>query len=226
MARLMDIGLSRLTNLVLDMAQLSEKSVNTSIEAYRKGKSIVEEIYQWSEELRALDEEVGELATELIARFQPVASDLRFIKASMEISNDLSRFGRYAYDIAEVLQMFGDLSDCDQSLVGETAATTRQMIRMSIEAFAKRDVDLAKKIKSMDDIVDNNYREYISRSINDSRSNLKCIISTTLVLRYLERIADHSYYIGDSVIFIVTGERAKPLRNLVLSEQGAFSGLT
>ncbi|MHB1868317.1 MAG: phosphate signaling complex PhoU family protein [Nitrososphaerales archaeon] len=208
MARLMDIALERLSSMLMDMAALSEKSVSTSIEAYGKGDSQMEEIRAWSEELRMLQEDVSELAVDIIARFQPLASDLRFIRAAMEIAYGFSRFGRYAYDIAEVLEMWGDLSKCDHSIVEITAKTTKEMIRMSIEAFANRDVELAKNVEKLDDFVDEKYREHVDKMIHDPKKDVTCAMSTALILRYLERISDHSSYIGDSVIYIVTGEKA------------------
>jgi len=82
MPRLMDIGLEKLRNMVLDMADLSQNTVSTSIDAFVQGRDLRDRIYSWSEELRMLQDEVSELAVELIARYQPVASDLRFIKSS------------------------------------------------------------------------------------------------------------------------------------------------
>ncbi|MDH2901364.1 MAG: PhoU domain-containing protein [archaeon] len=208
MPRLMDIGLEKLTNLVLEMASLSEKSVSTSIESYSSGKNLTGEIKKWSDELRKMQEDVSGLSIELIARYQPVASDLRFIESCMEISYGFLRFGRYAYDIAEVLEMFGNLSDCDHKNVDVTAKTTKEMIRMSIDAFTKRDLELAKNIEKLDDFVDEKYREHISESLKNPNVNLKCAMSATLILRYLERISDHSAYIGDSVMYIVSGQRS------------------
>jgi phosphate transport system protein len=208
MPRLMDIGLEKLTNLVLEMASLSEKSVATSIQAYSSGKNLTSEIKEWSDRLGKMQEEVSELSIELIARYQPVASDLRFIESCMEISYGFYRFGRYAYDIAEVLEMFGTLSECDHKIVDVTAKTTQEMIRMSIDAFTKRDLELARNIDKLDDFVDEKYREHISQSLRDSSVNLKCTMSATLILRYLERISDHSAYIGDSVMYIVSGQRS------------------
>lgn len=195
--------------MLMDMASLSERSVATSIEAYNDGrKKPAEEVHKWSEELRLLQDEVSDLATEMIARYQPVATDLRYIRACMEIAYGFSRFGRYAYDIAEVLEMFGDISKCDHGTVNETAKVTKEMIRMSIEAFAKKDLELARSIGKMDDFVDEKYRTFINGIINDGKTETRCIMSATLILRYLERIADHSSYIGDSVVYIVTGQRA------------------
>ncbi len=208
MPRLMDMGLERITDTMLEMASLSEKSVATAIEAYESGSKLGEEIREWSDELRKQEDEVGELAVELLARYQPVASDLRYIRSCMEISYGFSRFGRYALDIAEVLEMFGDLSSCERTDVELAAKATKEMIRMSIEAFTTRDVELAKKIATMDDYVDDKYRSHIMNVIKQPVANMICAMSTTLILRYLERIADHSAYIGDCVVYIVTGERS------------------
>jgi phosphate transport system protein len=204
----MDVGLEKLTNLLLEMATLSEKSVTTSLEAYESSKNMTGEIKEWSDELLRLQAEVSELAFELIARYQPVATDLRYIEACLEISYGFLRFGRYAYDICEVMDMFGDLSSCDHSLVEITAKTTKEMIRMSIEAFATKDVELARNVEKLDDFVDEKYRFHIKEMIEGTVLNVKCAMSTTLILRYLERISDHSAYIGESIVYIVTGEKS------------------
>jgi phosphate transport system protein len=99
----------------MDMAKLSEKSVTTAIESYEKGASTKKVIFEWSEQLRVLQDEVGDLAIELIARYQPVATDLRFIRSCMEIAYGFSRFGRYAYDIVDVLETMGSIANCECS---------------------------------------------------------------------------------------------------------------
>src|SRR5271169_5631351 len=162
MPRLMDMGLTRLSDLLFEMAKTSEKSVAKSLESYTTDSNSLMEIRSWSDELRRQEEDVSELAIEIIARFQPVASDLRFVKASMEIAYGFSRFGRYALDIAEVLEMFGSLSSCDHSMVESTAKTTMEMISMSIDAFSNKDVELAKSISKLDDYVDEKYRSHVA----------------------------------------------------------------
>jgi phosphate transport system protein len=203
MPRLMDMGLDRLNSLLLEMATLSQQAVSSSIDAYSKGGKGAG-VKGMSDKLRTLHRQVSDLAMEMIARYQPVASDLRFLKACMEISYGFFRYGRYALDIAEVLDMFGDLGKCDREPVVETARKTQEMIRMSIEAFARRDVEMARKIPSMDNAVDDSYRENL-RATLEAKGTLKCSLSATLILRYLERIADHATYIGESVEYITTG---------------------
>lgn len=200
----------------MDMAKLSERSVFASIESYERGNSTIKkQIFEWSENLRLMQDEVSDLSIELIARYQPVATDLRFIRSCMEIAYDFSRFGRYSYDIVDVLETMGSISDCDKSYVLQMSNTVREMIHLSIEALQSRDRNAAQKLYEMDDTVDALYRKYVNEIINpqQNRNNkkeyldktLRCYISTLLILRYLERISDHACYIGDSVYYIVTG---------------------
>ena len=204
----MDLGLERLRNMVFDMAELSQNTVSTAIDSFVQGRDLRDRIYGWSEELRMLQDEVSELAVEIIARYQPVASDLRFIKSCMEVAYGFSRFGRYAHDISDVVGIFGDLSTCDNHLIKEAGAQAKEMISLSIKAFSERNVELASRLKKMDDVVDNIYLDFVKRSASEREGNLKCVVSATLILRYLERIADHATYVGETVPYIVSGERA------------------
>lgn len=213
MTRLLDLGISRISNIIMDMANLSVRSVDAAIESYEKGSGSKEQIFEWSEQLRVLQDEVTELAVELIARYQPVATDLRFIKSCMEISYGFSRFGRYAYDIMDVIGTMGPVSHCDKTPVLDMANTAREMIHLSIKALQKQDKDAAQQLYAMDDTVDALYRKYLreiiaptnKKEMKDMINDPRCYLSTLLILRYLERISDHACYIGDSVNYIVTG---------------------
>jgi len=213
MTRLLDYGLGSLSNLILKMADLSMRSVDTAIELYEKGDGDKSLLFEWSEQLRVLQDEVTELSVELIARYQPVATDLRFIRSCIEISYGFSRFGRYAYDIVDVIGVMGSISHCDKSAVMEMAKTATDMIHQSVQALRARDKTAAAKLYSMDDTVDALYRKHLREAItpntkkgtNDLVSDPRCYVSTLLILRYLERMADHACYIGDSVNYIVTG---------------------
>ena len=208
MTRLLDLGIDHIQNIIMDMAKLSENSVVIAIGSYQESINVKKQIFEWSEKLRVLQDEVAELAIELIARYQPLATDLRFIRSCMEIAYGFSRFGRYAYDIVEVIETMGSISDCDKSAVLEMAKTVREMILLSGNALQSRDKDLAKRLYELDDTVDRLYRKYIRDTIiaqNEKPKDLRCYISASLILRYLERISDHACYIGDSVDYIVTG---------------------
>ena len=210
MPRLLDIGLKHLTNLVMDMANLSSKTVATAIESYKQGKKVPDEIFAQSEELRMLQDEVSELAVELIARYQPVASDLRYIKSCMEIAYGFSRFGRYSYDIVEAVRMFGDATQCDietNKEIERMSKAVMEMIDVGIKSFLNRDATKADILEKMDDEVDEMYLHHVKRVLESPERSLSCNVSATLIMRYLERIADHANYIGESAVYIVKGER-------------------
>jgi len=205
--RLIDEGLERLNSKIIRMADLSRETVELAVRAYLRNEKLTEKIFNNSETLRILQDEVSELAVELIARYQPVASDLRYIKSCMEIAYGFSRFGRYAYDIMQVLEVFGDLSACDHSKILKASEVVHKMIDMSIEAFINRDLLKAQEVDKMDDEVDAVYESHLAELIKGKTQNLTCAVSATLILRYLERIADHASYIAEAVMYIVKGER-------------------
>ncbi len=208
MARLLDIGLARITNLIIDMGHLSEELVNSALESYDKGTMLRSQIFEGSEKLRFLQIEVTDFATELIARYQPVTRDLRLVQSFMDAAYGFSRFGRYAYDIAEVLEAIGPLQNCDKSQVTLMQKTVKEMIQLSVHSLEKLEKDASQKLYMMDDSVDSMFRNYLKKATQTKRKGFepRCYASTLLILRYLERIADHACYIGDCVHYVVTGD--------------------
>ena len=206
--RLMDMGEERLSNAIVDMANLAQDSVVKAIEAYEKGERVTDAAYKRANELSKLTAEVEELGVDLLARYQPVATDLRLIKSCLEIAYGFSRFGRYAYDIAQVLEIYGDLSNCDKTVIHELSEKVNKMIERSIQSFRARDTELARSLRRDDDEVDKTYIRYAGALAKDKTVTVRCALASTLVLRYLERIADHACYIGDSVVYIMTGNKA------------------
>ena len=212
LTRLIDLGLNRLSGIIFDMASIAEKTVLKAITSYKEDTlETTKEIFESSAKLRYLQDEVSELAIELIARFQPVATDLRYIKSCMEISYGFSRFGRYAYDIIAALEIFGPLKLCDKSSVISMSETVLEMMNTGVSALRLRDNSLSKKIYEMEDFVDilfkKSLREFAihPNNVNNDYSDNRCNISSALILKYLERISDHASYIADSVNYIVTG---------------------
>jgi phosphate transport system protein len=203
----MDMGEERLSNAIVDMANLAHDSVVKALEAYEKGQRATDAARKRADQLSQLGAEVEELGVDLLARYQPVATDLRLIKSCLEIAYGFSRFGRYAYDIAQVLEIYGDLSACDKSVIHELSEKVTSMIERSIQSFKTRDTELARSLRKDDDEVDKVYLKYAAAMANDKTVTVRCALASTLVLRYLERIADHACYIGDSVVYIVTASK-------------------
>jgi phosphate transport system protein len=205
MTRLIDPPLSNLPEMMKQMCDLSIRITNLAIDSYLGGNSARKEALQISNEMMDLYDKIGDLTFEMILRYQPVASDFRFIRSSLEISYGFTRLGRYAYDITLVRDTFGDLSDCKNEVIYALSGEIKQMVRLAVECFTSRDLNKAHELRTDEDLVDKYYNKHLPMLI--TLKNVKCALSDALVLRYMERMADHAAFVGDSVGYIVTGAR-------------------
>jgi phosphate transport system protein len=205
--RLLDRGLSELSTKLDEMAKLAEQTVSASIQAYLEGGDITLQIRQWSDTLLNYYYQIGEKSIELIARFQPVARDLRKIRASMEISYDLSRFGRYAYDIAMMNKFLGGSGESGRETIEVMGKRTMKMIASSIEAYRTRNAELAMKVSEEDKEIDQIYLKHINDCVKDPPKKMEDLISDILTVRHLERIADHAVDLASSTLYMIRGQK-------------------
>ncbi len=208
--RLLDKGLVELSNMLNKMAQLAERTVSASIQAYLEGGDITLQVRQWSDTLLNYYNQVSEKALELIARYQPVATDLRMIRACMEISYDLSRFGRYAYDIVTIFQALGGRAEFGKETVAAMGERTMKMIEASIEAFRTRNTELAEKVREEDEEVDELYRKHLQECVKNPPKKIEQLISDVLTVRHLERIADHAVDLASTTLYMIDGRQVTP----------------
>jgi phosphate transport system protein len=187
------------------MCGLSVQGINMAIDSYLGGKNMVGEVREISNQIMDLYDQVGNLTFDMILKYQPVASDFRLIRSSIEISYGFTRFGRYAYDITKVRDMFGDLSECQNQVIYTISGEIKHMINLAIQCFATLDLEKANQLQTNEDLVDKYYNKHLPMLIDTK--NTKCALAEALVLRYLERIADHAAFMGESVRYIVTGKR-------------------
>jgi len=204
-ARPLDVGLNAMAEVLLEMVDLAERTVSASIEAAAEGGKLDAQVRIWSTELQGKYDDVEDKAVELIARYQPVASDLRVIKSSMKIAYDLARLGRYAYDIVQVLDLVNGGKAADKPFLEKMSKKVLEMMRLSFETLRTRDVQMARKLIEMDNEVDSLYRGYLKGLIDNPNLTAAEAVSTALIARHLERIADHAWYIAESVSYMVTG---------------------
>jgi phosphate transport system protein len=144
----------------------------------------------------------------LMALQAPVSQDLRFLSALMQLVRDLERIGDYAQDIADVavkLFVYPEHPTIDR--IQLMLDRCRAMLAMSLEALADLDAEKAFSIKDKDDMVDSDYESLYDTLVHDSESGVESIVSLVLVIRYLERMADHATNIANRVVYVVTGER-------------------
>jgi phosphate transport system protein len=207
--RLIDSGLEQLASMLFHMGELAEQTVSLAVMNYLEGTHDYNKVKTLSATLSSMADPIEDIAFEIIARFQPVASDLRIIKSYMKICYDFRRYGRYALDIAQIYDRLGGMDECDLSfrkISKEMGLETMKMVTTSIQALRNHDAELAKTMSKMEEHVDKLYCDYLDKLIATT-STTECTISSLLVVRYLERIADHATYIGESIVYLATGKK-------------------
>jgi phosphate transport system protein len=203
--RPLDAGLNAMSETLLQMADLAERTVEASISGAAQGGRLDAQVRVWSNELQGRYDDVEERAVELIARYQPVASDLRVIKSNMKIAYDLARLGRYAYDIVQVLDLIDGGKAADRPFLEKMSEKVLSMMKLSFKTLRTHDVQVARQLIEMDNGVDSLYRGYLRGLISNASLKADEAVSTALIARHLERIADHAWYIAQSVSYMVTG---------------------
>lgn len=140
----------------------------------------------------------------------PVTQDLRLLSAFMQLVRDLERIGDYSKDIGEVaIKLFPYPVDPCIGRVRTMLDRCRSMVALSLVALSNLDAETGNQIKDKDDAVDQDYEELYTLLAHqrDIEGVIEPIVLLVLVIRYLERIADHATNIGKRVAFIVTGQR-------------------
>ncbi|NDB33478.1 MAG: phosphate uptake regulator PhoU [Nitrososphaeria archaeon] len=204
MTRLIDPPLKNLSSLMAEMGDLAIQSVMLAIDSYLYDKDTARQVHDISSEISKKYFQVADLTFDIFLRYQPVADDFRLIRSSIEISYGFTRFGRYAYDITQVRATFGDISECDKSWLVEVSEKVKTMIKDAVMYFAELDIRKALTMQENEDYVDRLYKERLPMLINSD--NTKCALAEALVLRYLERLADHAMFMSDAINYIVTGK--------------------
>jgi phosphate transport system protein len=208
MNRLLDVGLEQLTVMVYRMGEVAEKAIDVSITGFMNGKDATAAVRELSDVLATMTVEVENKAFELIVKYQPVASDLRIINSYMKIAYDFERYGRYAWDISFTHKKLTGLDKCASSsdLMQEIIEKVCDMVSKSVQALKQNNGDMAKSLANTEKEVDELYFAYLDQLAETTAQN-KCVMCNLLVSRFLERIADHTTYVGESIVYISTGEK-------------------
>ena len=204
MTRLIDPSLQKLSLIMGEMGDMVVESITLAIDSYLDGTNTMDQVLKLSDSIRSKYYEVEDLTFDMLLKYQPVADDFRLIRSSTEISYAFSRFGRYAYDITQVRDLFGDVSECTNASLIESTKKVKHMIKEAVLSFAELDVRRAIAIREDEKVIDRIYKERLPKLIESN--NTKCALAEALLLRYLERIGDHAVFMSDAINYIVTGK--------------------
>lgn len=210
MKRHFDEDLDQLRQRLLEMGGVGEEMIRHAVKiVVQRDEAPMARVRELEERVNQFHIEIDDLCLRLIALHQPAAGDLRLIAAAIKINSDLERIGDQAVNIAETglyLARQPKLALGDIPRMVELAAS---MLKDSLDAFSRRDVELARQVIARDDEEDQLKSQTFNTLVRLMQSDASTIqrgMDIILIARNLERIADHATNIGEDVVFMVLGK--------------------
>lgn len=203
--------LERLKKRILSLGAMVEERVRMAIKAMEmRDRKLAEKVIEADHEIDQIEVDIEEECLKILALYQPVAIDLRFIIAVIKINNDLERIGDLAVNIAERAAFLSTQKKLDIPFdFAGMAEKTQSMLKRSLDSLVNMDIDLAWEVGASDDEVDAINRDMYLQVQDGIRKNIdriECLIHLLQASRHLERIADLATNIAEDVIYMVKGE--------------------
>ena len=211
MARHIEHQIAQLKNSILQFGTIVEESISRSNTAlFKQDVELAQKVVANDTEIDRLEVELEEECLKVLALYQPVAADLRFVVAVLKINNDLERIGDLASNIAKTvsqLTITGPLELPEE--ISSMAKQVEEMVKNSLDAVVKADPDLARQVRKEDDIVDagrHTVRKLVIQQIKKDPEKVEGLLQINSISKHLERIADMATNIAEDVIYMVEGE--------------------
>lgn len=205
-----DRQLEQLNNELIQMGSMIEHAIEMAVSALvNQDTEKAKKAMAYDVEIDHQERDIESLCMKLLLQQQPVARDLRLISAALKMITDMERIGDHAGDISETTLLMSDepYIISPEEIQGMAKETTDMVIK-SIDAFVKRDMELAKKVIAQDDVVDDLFmkvKQDLIQMINKSAENGEQAADILMVAKYFERIGDHATNIAEWVIYSITG---------------------
>jgi phosphate transport system protein len=203
--------LDKIKKMILSLGALAEERVRLAISAVEnKDSEVATQIIKSDYEIDQMEVDVEEECLKVLALHQPVAVDLRFLIAVIKINNELERIGDQAVNIAQRVDIIARHRESKFQFDYSTMAQkVEAMLRMSLDALVNLDIDLAFKVVTMDDEVDQLQKDAYDRiktAMKAGEERMGYMINLLLISRHLERLGDHATNIAEEVIYLIEGE--------------------
>ena len=204
-----DEQLFELNREIIEMGAMCEEAIAYAAKALSSGDiALATKVKNNEVAIDQKERDIESCCMKLLLHQQPVARDLRLISATLKMITDMERIGDQAEDIAEIVTFLNGHTMEDMELIEEMARETIEMVTASVDAFVKKDVELAQKVIDQDDIVD----DYFSRVkggiislVAENHADGEFALDLLMIAKYFERIGDHATNIAEWVIYSVTG---------------------
>jgi phosphate transport system protein len=218
MAQRLQRELNELKKKLLKLSAIAEEVVILAVKSIaERDAGLAARIIDGDIEIDHMEVNLEEDCLKLLALYQPVAIDLRFIVAALKINNDLERIGDLAVNIAERTVFLATQEKVDFPFDFQAMAeTVKKMVRKSLDAFVKMDEDLAHEVLIVEKGMDLLHRDMygkIEAVIRTNPAQIQTYISLLGVSRNLERIADHATNIAEDVIYLIEGKIVRHAKN-------------
>lgn len=207
--------LEQLRTHLLEMAKRVENMIGSSMRALEnRDAELAEKTINADDQVNRDEMEIDDHCLVILAKRQPMASDLRFISAAFKMVTDLERIGDLAVNICRHVIDLDDYEPVEyHHNISEITDLTKSMVKDAIESFVEKDVELAQDVIERDDEVDRLYHEADRHFIDLMRQDesvIKPVTHMQAISKHLERSADHTTNIAEQVVFMV---RAKDIRH-------------
>ena len=205
--------LDAISSSLVEMANLVGSAMSRATTALLDGDlQLAEQVIAADEAVDARYREVEARAFDLLARQQPVASDLRVLVTSLRMVADLERMGDNAAHVAKIARRRYPSSAVPPALrstVLQMGHAAEEIVAKAGSVVAGRDIALAAELEKDDDVMDELHRQLFTAILDDRwDQGVEAAIDITLVGRHYERFADHAVSVARRVVYLVTGERA------------------
>ncbi|MDL4841540.1 phosphate signaling complex protein PhoU [Aquibacillus rhizosphaerae] len=205
------IELDKVKAMIIELARGTESLLRDAVKAlYTADIELAKQVIAYDKELDKRDFEINEAAVLLIAKQQPVASDLRRLIVAIRISSDLERMGDNAKNIAKSTIHLGEKHGIQiHGAIEDMKDIAIRMIDLSVKAYENEDITLARKLAELDDLVDGMYSTVLRELLEETATNpekIQHIMQMAFSGRYIERFGDHATNIGENIMYLVKGE--------------------
>ncbi|MBD1378894.1 phosphate signaling complex protein PhoU [Metabacillus arenae] len=205
-----EFDLNTLRQKLIELGSLTEIALGKAIDALENQNiDLALQVIEEDTNVDSLEEEINDFAILLIAKQQPVATDLRRIIVAIKIASDIERMADFAVNISKSTIRIGKEPLVKPiNHIKKMHAIATEMLSSSIKAYNEEDVVLAKRVADIDDQVDELYGETIKDLLNlmpDHKGSLQQISQLMFICRFIERTADHATNISESVFYLVKG---------------------